>query len=46
MSAVHTSRWTLIAGLAFVFIYFGIDKFVHPLIWIGWMPAWLDGTAS
>lgn len=33
----------LTAGLAFVFIYFGVDKFVHPQWWIGWMPEWMDG---
>lgn len=37
------AKWLLIAGLAFVFGYFGIDKFVHPDIWIGWMPTWMDG---
>ena len=37
------AKWLLIAGLAFVFGYFGIDKFVHPDIWIGWMPMWMEG---
>lgn len=46
MSAAHMSRWMLILGLAFVFIYFGIDKFVHPALWIGWMPEWLEGQLS
>ena len=36
----------LSAGLAFVLGNFGIDKFVHPLIWIGWLPDWMDGLAS
>lgn len=44
MSSLHTARWVLIAGLAFVFMYSGVDKFIRPLVWIGWMPAWLDGT--
>lgn len=26
-----------------VFGYFGIDKFIHPLLWVGWMPLWIDG---
>jgi len=43
MSSMHTARWILIAGLAFVFIYFGIDKFINPLVWSGWMPTWMDG---
>lgn len=33
----------LTAGLAFVFLYFGIDKFVHPQFWIDWMPMWMEG---
>jgi uncharacterized membrane protein len=33
----------LTAGIAFVFGYFGIDKFVHPAWWIDWMPAWMEG---
>ncbi len=36
-------RWILIIGLAFVFGYFGIDKFIHPLTWSGWIPAAFDG---
>lgn len=35
--------WILTAGLVFVFGYFGIDKFVHPDIWIGWIPLWMEG---
>lgn len=30
-------------GLALVFVWFGIDKFVHPQIWIFWQPAWMNG---
>ena len=33
----------LIAGLAFVFGYFGIDKLVHPEFWLGWIPLWMEG---
>lgn len=36
----------LISGLAFVFARFGIDKFVHPTIWIGFLPPWMDGLAG
>ena len=46
MSSETTARLTLIVGVAFVFLYFGIDKFVHPLHWIGWLPPWLDGLAG
>ncbi|MBI4441490.1 DoxX family protein [Candidatus Woesearchaeota archaeon] len=28
-------------GLAFVFLWFGIDKFIHPLIWANWVPDWM-----
>lgn len=30
-------------GLAAVFGYFGFDKFAEPLLWIGWMPPFMDG---
>ena len=33
----------LIGGLAFVFGWFGIDKFVHPTLWMGFLPPWMDG---
>lgn len=46
MSSVTAARWILIAGIAFVFLYFGIEKFVHPDLWIGWMPGWIDGLAG
>lgn len=26
-------------GLGGVFLFFGIDKFFHPLIWINWVPS-------
>lgn len=43
MERSRLARGVLIAALAFVFGTFGVDKFVHPLIWIGWMPLWTDG---
>lgn len=43
MSRANTARTILIFGLSFVFLYFGIDKFVHAFLWIGWIPAWMDG---
>ncbi len=33
----------LTVGLAFVFAYFGTDKFMHPDWWIDWMPTWMEG---
>lgn len=44
MQSTDIAKWTLTLGLAFVFISFGIDKFLNPEVWIGWMPAWLDGS--
>lgn len=29
-------------GLALVFLWFGIDKFIHTLNWIGWVPQWMQ----
>lgn len=26
-----------------VFLWFGVDKWVHPQAWYGWMPPWLMG---
>lgn len=42
----QNARLTLAIGLAFVLGYFGIDKFIHPLNWIGWMPDWMNGLAG
>lgn len=29
-------------GLAAVFLWFGVDKFIHPAYWLeAWTPAWL-----
>ncbi len=36
----------LTTALVLVFGYFGIDKFVHPLLWIGWLPTWMDGLLN
>lgn len=41
-----SSKWgihILTLGLAFVFVWFGIDKFVHPLLWIDFLPEWMTG---
>ncbi len=29
-------------GLAFVFGWFGVDKFLNVSAWYGWIPAWLS----
>lgn len=46
MSSTTTARYLLILGVAFVFVYFGVDKFFHPLVWIGWLPTWMNGLAG
>jgi len=33
----------LTAALLVVFLYFGFDKFVHPAMWIGFLPLWMNG---
>ena len=43
MQRQSIARWILVAGLVFVFGYFGVDKFLNPLDWIGWIPDWIDG---
>lgn len=43
MQRTQSAKWVLVAGLVFVFGYFGIDKFLNPLVWIVWMPTWMDG---
>ena len=43
MQSITTARNILLLGLAFVFLYFGIDKFEHASLWIGWIPEWMDG---
>lgn len=25
-------------GVGFVFVWFGVDKFFHPAVWLGWVP--------
>ena len=37
------ARYLLLAELILIFGYFGIDKFLNPIVWIGWMPSWMDG---
>ncbi len=33
-------RLLLRIGLGGVFLWFGIDKFVHPDIWVNYIPSW------
>lgn len=43
MQRTFASKLLLIIALAFVFGYFGIDKFVHPEFWLSWIPLWMEG---
>jgi len=43
MNRNRLASYILIGALAFVFAYFGIEKFTNPLLWSGWMPVWIDG---
>lgn len=44
-NSIKTSNLFLRLGLAFVFLWFGVDKFIHPDYWINaWMPFWLQGA--
>lgn len=46
-ASIKTSNLLLRLGLAFVFLWFGIDKFIHPDYWINaWMPFWLQGILA
>lgn len=46
MNSTQLARTVLVLGLAFVFGYFGIDKFLNPLNWVGFMPVWMNGLAG
>ena len=39
----HSHYGTFVArlGIGAVFLWFGIDKFVHVSNWIGWVPEWM-----
>lgn len=41
-----TPRLVLVLGLAFVFIAFGIDKFLFPDNWLGYVPGWIPIAAK
>jgi uncharacterized membrane protein len=43
MQKNSVARGVLMSAMIIVFGVFGLDKFLHPLSWIGWMPLWMDG---
>lgn len=40
MNKNTVGRLLLRIGLGGVFLWFGIDKFVHPDIWVNYIPSW------
>lgn len=46
-NSVNISHLFLRLGLAFVFLWFGIDKFINPEYWTNaWMPSWFQGVLA
>ena len=43
MERKHLAQFLLIAALAFVFSWFGLDKLQNPILWTGFFPLWMDG---
>ena len=47
LNSIKTSHLFLRLGLALVFLWFGIDKFIHPDYWINaWTPLWLQSILN
>ena len=46
-TSLHASQMSIRTGLALVFLWFGIDKFIQPQYWIdAWMPQWAQHGAQ
>ena len=46
-NSTNASDLFLRLGLTFVFLWFGIDKFVHPDYWVNaWLPLWFKGILN
>lgn len=46
LKSLKLSHFLIRIGLAAVFLWFGIDKFFHPIYWINaWIPKWLIQNA-
>src|SRR3989344_2142438 len=43
-SRPQLAHFLLRLGLAFVLVYFGIDKAIHPDNWLAWIPASILGV--
>jgi uncharacterized membrane protein YphA (DoxX/SURF4 family) len=37
------SQFCLRLGLGIIFFWFGIDKFWHTYLWVGFIPMWMNG---
>jgi uncharacterized membrane protein len=41
MDRVKVSRGVLMTAMIAIFGIFGIDKFIHPTSWLGWIAPWM-----
>jgi len=41
ITAIKDPLFIIRIGIALIFIWFGIDKFINPFIWIAWVPKWI-----
>ena len=39
--AIKNPLFIIRVGLAVVFLWFGIDKIVHPIFWSSFIPEWI-----
>jgi len=47
LNSTNTSNLFLRLGLTFVFLWFGIDKFINPEYWVNaWLPSWFQGILA
>ncbi|MEK9208526.1 MAG: DoxX family membrane protein [Patescibacteria group bacterium] len=45
--SLHASQLSLRIGLAAVFLWFGVNKFIQPQYWVdAWMPQWAQHIAQ
>lgn len=45
--SLHASQLSLRIGLAAVFLWFGVNKFIQPQYWVdAWMPQWAQHVAQ
>lgn len=47
LQSIRYAHLILRFTLAFVFVWFGIDAFIHPSYWINaWLPSWLTAVLN